>query len=59
MKRFRVKYKNPQGEWVDLLPGLTGDYDWAQKVTFSRWTRDGLPVGEMRIYENDRGNHAE
>ena len=56
--KFTVKYK--KGDyWTDLLPGLTGFYDWALKVSSVVWKKNGYLVSpsDMRIYEVfDDGN---
>ncbi len=51
--RFTLKFKSFDGEWVDLMPGFTGDYEWAQKGLAHDWIRDGhrLTADEIRIYK--------
>lgn len=50
---FSVRYRDDRGEWVDVFPGLTGSYEWAQRVAGSTWERDGVTVTPdmMRIYK--------
>lgn len=52
-KKFTVCYKDGHGKWVELLPGLTGSYDWAQRVVNAIWLRDGrkLTPSDLRIYQ--------
>lgn len=51
---FTVRFRDQeQGEWIDVFPGLTGNYEWAQKVATTTWNRDGQTVTPdmMRIYK--------
>jgi hypothetical protein len=53
-KVFTVRYfSDGSDNWEDVFPGLTGDYDWAQKVASGTWNRDGLTITPevMRIFE--------
>lgn len=40
---FTARYQE-NGEWLDVFPGLTGDYDWAFRVASSTWNRNGVLV---------------
>ncbi len=53
MKKFTARYKDGEGAWIDVFPGLTGDYEWARKVAESTWNRNGqtIPPEMMRVYE--------
>lgn len=55
--RFTVRFKNPCGELVDVYPGLTGSYSWANNVTSLKVSREGrtLHKKEMRIYKVSPG----
>jgi len=51
---FTVHYCDREnGEWDEVFPGLTGNYEWAQKVAEGIWNRDGLTVipEMMKIYK--------
>lgn len=53
MQKFTVRYQDGSGHWVDVFPGLTGEYTWALKVSTSVWCRDGQTITPeiMRIYK--------
>lgn len=53
-KSFTVKFRlNDFDPWEEVFPGLTGDYEWAEKVSKAEWNRNGSTVlpAMMRIYE--------